>query len=45
MKLVIIVCGLIGIYRGLQNMHLAKMGKFPTVPPSNSLIEFVFLNR
>lgn len=45
MKLIFLVCGILGIMRGFAEMKATEKGYIQGVRPSNSLIEFIFLNR
>jgi hypothetical protein len=45
MKIILAICGLIGVYQGLLEIRKTTNGYIRGVLPSNSLLEFVFLNR
>ena len=45
MKLIFLVCAILGIIRGFSEMKDTSTGRIQGVKPSNSLLEFIFLNR
>lgn len=45
MKLIIFISACIGIYQGFVQMQETYIGKRVGVKQSNSLLEFVFLNK
>jgi hypothetical protein len=45
MKIILIISCLLGIYKGLSEIQQTEKGYLKGVRPSNSLLEFIFLNR